>query len=88
MFPDFQFSFDTSLYAPDNEVRDEEDINRWSNLDGVLNNLPPPSGPQPIYGNFNTGVNHSGIRPSMVSVQTRQMSRALSLSGATGGTSK
>lgn len=86
MFPDFHFSFDTSLYVPETEAEDEEDMNRLTNLDGAWNNLLPPPGPQPAYGNFNLSLNHSGTRPPMASIQTRQMSKALSMSGATGGT--
>ena len=82
MFPDFCFSFDTSLYLPANVTQDEEDINRFSNLEGAWNNLTPPV-LQFSDSNSNPGINApAGGRPSMANVMTRQMTRQMS--GATG----
>ena len=88
LFPEFQFSFDTSLYVPENVNQDQEDIARFMNLEGAWNIAPHSAVPTVSQmGATNTGINVSNSL-SMSGVYappiTRQGARNLSMSGGIG----
>ena len=89
LFPQFPFSFDTSLYVPANVNQDQEDITRFMNLEGAWNIAShPPVTAASQMGTMNTGINVASNSLSMSGAYappvTRQVARNLSMSGSNG----